>query len=50
MEINFLVRVSARMDFFFRVNGISSFVTDCFFPNNEAPECDKIGIWPCSSE
>ena len=40
MEINFLVRVSARMDFFFRVKSISSFVADCFFRNNEAPECD----------
>ena len=43
MEINFLVRASACMDFFFRIKGISSFVADCFFSNNEAPKRDKIG-------
>ena len=44
IEIDFLVRVSARMDFFL------SFVADCFFfSSNEAPESDKIGILLCSS-
>ena len=31
MEINFLVRVGARMDFFLPHQNISSFIADCFF-------------------
>ena len=31
MKINFLVHMSACMDFFFRVKSISSFFADCFF-------------------
>ena len=48
MEIDFLVRVSARMDF----SAASKYFIvrrRLFFFQQEAPESDKIGIWPCSS-
>ena len=45
MEINFLVRVSARRDFVKMLHRSSQIV----FSNNEATESDKIGIWPCLS-
>ena len=38
MEVGFLVRVSALMDFFLSRKNVSSFV------DNEAPETDEIGI------
>ena len=43
MEINFLVHVSARMDFFFC---IKYFIVRrrLFFSSNEVPKHDKIGI------
>ena len=44
MEINFLVRVSARMDFFCHVKIFHRSSQIVFFSNNEAPESDKIGI------
>ena len=43
IEIDFLVRISARMDFFCRSSQI------VFFSSSEAPESDKIGILLCSS-
>ena len=42
MEIDFLVRISARTDFF---HGLLQIV----FSKSKAPESDKIGIWPCLS-
>ena len=47
MEIDFLVRVSAHMDFFYRLK-IFHCSSQISFSNNEAPESDKIGIWLCS--
>ena len=44
MEIDFLVRVSARMAIFLPRQNISSFVTDCYISNNEALESDSIDI------
>ena len=40
MEINYVVRVSARMDFFLTRQNNSSFIANCLFSNNEAPESD----------
>ena len=48
MEINFLVRVSVRMDLFYRVK-LFHRSSKIVFSNNEAPESDKIGIWQFSS-
>ena len=47
MEVDFLVHVSARMDFFYRVKIFHRSSQIVF--SDEAPESDKIGIWPCSS-
>ena len=44
MEIKILV----RMDFFCRVKIFRQSSQIVSFSNNEAPESDKIGIWPCS--
>ena len=43
MEVNFLVRISARMDF---PTASKYFIVRrrLFYPNIETPESDKIGI------
>ena len=43
MEINYLVRVNARMDFFCRIK-IFHRSSQIVFSNNEAPESDMTGI------
>ena len=42
MEINFLVRVSARTVFFLPRQNISSFVTDCFLPTTKYPKVTRL--------
>ena len=49
MEIDFLVRVSARMDFCCRVKIFHRSSQIVYFPQRQGPESNKIGVWSCAS-
>ena len=44
MEIDFLVRVSAHMDFFLPRQNLSSFVADCYFPTTKHPKVTRLAF------